>query len=292
MKRTCRFLLIGGLVAASLLAVNGEIRVARRLPSASAASAIVPRTVIPTMQSVSSISTHPAPEPSGVSPYPRVPAILPPLLEPDIHDEDRLMANEVLRLLPSSCRRKLQTFIVRYDGKLPSRGYAGASSIILDGRHPMQERRAVLMHEGLGHFFSLGCLAQTIASGNSEFQNNGDPIYKDNPVLAFYRIDWKNATSKRAGSKASNFVTGYAKTNCFEDIAETATYYVLRGDDFRRRATKNKALAAKLAWIEKEEFPSPPKVAQSAQTWDGNIPWDATLLGYTWKGDDVRVTER
>lgn len=201
------------------------------------------------------------------------------------------MANEVLWLLPSSCRRKLQTFIVRYDGKLPSRGYAGASTIILDGARPVQERRAVLMHEALGHFFSLGCLPQTMTSGASEFKNGEDPIAKDNPSLTFYRIDWLDATTMRSGSRADDFVTGYAKTNCFEDIAETATYYVLRSDDFRRRAAKNKALAAKLAWLEKYEFPSPPRVAKSTQTWDGVIPWDATLLGYTWRSD-VQVAER
>ena len=201
----------------------------------------------------------------------------------DIREEHKIIADEVLRMLPSSCRSIIKNFYVRYDNP-EQRGLAGKSSVILSGNVPEQEFRALLIHEVFGHVVDLGCLRGTPESGASDFRDGMEIIYNNDPSVAFYRISWENERNHKAGVDDRDFVTGYASWDPFEDMAESVTYYVLEQQAFRERAQQNPALAAKLRWIETMLFPKGIAVATGYHVWENIVPWDATKLPYLWNG--------
>lgn len=202
--------------------------------------------------------------------------------QPDIQERHKIIADEVLRLLPERCTNQLRNFYVRYD-KPERRGLAGKDTIILDGTLPDEEFRAVLIHEALGHVFDLGCLAGSPLAGSSIFKDGNEPIFRDDPSLSFYRISWVDSIHQRTEVKAEDFVSGYAASDPFEDLAESAIYYVLHNGEFTQRAMTDASLATKLKWLQTFLPVSPVASGTMAAAWDGTVPWDATKLAYTWK---------
>lgn len=193
---------------------------------------------------------------------------------------------EVESLLPASCANRDRSIYVRYDHP-EKRGLAGKSAIIVSGNLPLQEFRAVLVHEMLGHFNDLGCLQGTPKSGESPFRDGSEVIFNDDPSTAFYGISWISATERRHDSHNEDFVSGYAKQDPFEDVAESVAFYVLHREEFKRRAQENPMLARKLAWIQTYAQPGVHSEALSMYTWDsGDIPWDVTKLSYVWMGQE------
>ncbi len=201
--------------------------------------------------------------------------------QPDIEERHKVIADEVLRLLPDRCVRKLENFYVRYD-KPERRGLAGKNTIILDGTLPDDEFRAVLIHEALGHVFDLGCLEGSALAGNSIFKDGNEPIFRDDASLSFYRISWVDSTHVRPEVQPEDFVSGYAISDPFEDLAESVIYYVLHNDAFVQRARTNASLATKLKWLQAFLPVQPNLIAAAGDTWNGTVPWDATKLAYTW----------
>lgn len=205
----------------------------------------------------------------------------------DIHEEHKIIADEVLRLLPARCLSTLKNFYVRYES-MGSRGYAGESTVILSGLVQDSEFRALLIHEAFGHLLDLGCLKGNTKSGKSEFKDGSVSIYRNDPSVEFYRISWSSEKIKKKTAKAADFVSGYAyKADVFEDLAESMTFYVLHRDVFAKRAKTNAALAEKLRWIETYVFPTPLNVAVSQAATNGEIPWDTTKLPYIWKPEAI-----
>ena len=202
--------------------------------------------------------------------------------QPDIEERHKAIADEVLRLLPDRCVRKLENFYVRYD-KPERRGLAGKNTIILDGTLPDDEFRSVLIHEALGHVFDLGCLEGSALAGNSIFKDGNEPIFRDDVSLSFYRISWVDSTHVRPEVKPEDFVSGYAISDPFEDLAESVTYYVLHNDAFVQRARTNASLATKLKWLQTFLPVQPDLIAAAGDAWTGTVPWDTTKLAYTWK---------
>jgi len=200
--------------------------------------------------------------------------------QPDIQLKHKVIASEVFNMLPASCQGSLKNFFVRYE-KPERRGLAGKSTVIVDGTLPDDEFRAVLMHEMLGHVFDLGCMAGSAQAGVSTFRDGNDPVFNDDPSFAFYRISWTDSKTRKPASAAVDFVSGYAASDPFEDIAESMTYYLLQYDAFRARAQENRVLAVKLKWLE-TFFPQPQRVAIGQSTGAGSVPWDTTKLPYTW----------
>jgi hypothetical protein len=211
--------------------------------------------------------------------------LLPITDQPDILPHHRAMASEVLRAMPAQCLATLQSLYVRYDNP-QHRGLAGKNSIIIAGNLPDNEFRALLVHE-FGHVLDLGCITGTASAGASEFRDGADIMWQNDPSLVFYRISWIGNKVQREGTKAEDFVSGYASWDPFEDLSESLAYYVFQQDTFRIRAKTNTAIAGKLAWIETFVFPSGLRVAQGEQYWDGTVPWDTTKLAYTWGGVNV-----
>lgn len=206
--------------------------------------------------------------------------------QPDIQERHKIIADEVLRLLPESCTNQLKNFYVRYD-RPERRGLAGKSTIIMDGTLGDEEFRAVLIHEALGHVFDLGCLQGSPLAGTSMFKDGSEPIFRDDPSLAFYRISWVNSTQQRTEARPEDFVSGYAASDPFEDLAESVIYYILHNDAFIERARTNAALRTKLKWLQAFLPVQPSVLAEKRSAWNGAIPWDITKIAYTWKNPAI-----
>lgn len=222
---------------------------------------------------------------SGVAPNPRVPSFHPALQFPDIRQEDRVLAQELINLLPADCRNRLKNFYVRYDKGMKSRGYANEDTVIILGTTPLSERRGVETHEMLGHFFDLGCLRGTAIAGASEFRDGNKPVWNNDPSLKFYRISWLNERVMKPGMLSKDFASGYAKSDAYEDVAESIAFYVLHRDAFEERAKKSKVMAEKLAWMKEYVMPGVDTrtLALSQYKGEGPVPWDVTKLSYVWQ---------
>ncbi|MDD5469935.1 MAG: hypothetical protein PHO92_04035 [Candidatus Peribacteraceae bacterium] len=219
-----------------------------------------------------------------VKPAPRAQEFLPIVDQKDIELKHKQIADEVLRLMPAECTQTLRNFYVRYNNPA-QRGLAGKNTLILSGNVPDAEFRALLIHE-LGHVFDLSdgtkCLGGTAASGKSRFRDGNDLIFNDDPSVDFYSISWAREKTKRADARAEDFVTGYAATDAFEDLAESFAYFTLQNGTFRERAKSNAALAEKYQWLS-AHFPGIEKNAVGQSQWSGTVPWDATKLAYDWQ---------
>ncbi len=199
--------------------------------------------------------------------------------QPDILPKHRMMADETLRKLPAACRNTLQTFFVNYDHPT-NRGLGGASTMMIDGNASNSEYEALIAHE-CGHVIDLGGKLGTPYSGTSAFKDGTQPIYNNDESLGFYRLSWVNETMMKPGISSTAFVSGYARTDVFEDFAETFTFYALHRDQFQRLAKRNAILQTKYDWMAQHVFSSEPVIARS-KTIVKNQPWDITKLGFAW----------
>jgi hypothetical protein len=150
---------------------------------------------------------------------------------------------------------------------------------VVDGSVPDHEFMALLVHE-CGHVIH-GNLGGTQASGESAFHDGNQIFYADSPAAAFFSISWQNEHVMRRSAANNDFVSGYAKSDPFEDFAETFAAYVLHRDMLVTRAATNAAIAAKLAWMD-TMFPGASAIAKTQFSWKGSIPWDITKLPYAW----------
>jgi hypothetical protein len=207
--------------------------------------------------------------------------LLPVVDQQDITEAQRIIADNTLRSLPSQCRDNLRTFYVNYEPNPRHRGLGGADTIIIAGLVPDNEFRALLIHE-CGHVVDLGGFRGTASAGLTEFFDGNEPIYANDPSIAFYRISWDSANQRKLTASKADFVSGYAMSDPFEDFAESFAYYILQKQQFAKLAKKNKALAAKYAWFEKNISTEIEMVAMGKHVRGAKEPWDVTKLPYTW----------
>ena len=215
----------------------------------------------------------------AVAPAPQVATLHPVVDKEDIHYNHRVIADQVLRLMPKRCVPVLQNFYVRYDNP-EHRGLGGKSTMILTGNVSDQEFRALFVHE-FGHLMDLGCLVGSPAAGRTAFLDNKEQIWKNDPSVKFYELSWTNAKLHRKGITDEDFVSGYAAWDPFEDFSESFAYYILHREVFAKRATKSSVLAAKYLWFQ-QNLPNMPMVATSNAKRDSSVPWDITKLAYDW----------
>lgn len=202
-------------------------------------------------------------------------SLLPVVDQDDIEPADRLLLDKALRWMPPLCRNQLKHLVVRYDEKA-ERGQATASAIILRGGMAKSETVAVLIHE-CGHVIDLGAYKGTARSGESRFPDGDAPTYNDDLSVEFYQISWQNSLKRKGSAGKSDFVSGYAMKDPWEDFSESIVYFALHQEEFVERAETNEALAAKLAWVEAYVFGPEFKTAESG-SWDGEIVWDVTKM--------------
>ena len=101
-----------------------------------------------------------------------------------------------------------------------------------------EEMLSVFIHE-LGHYFDINYLEKKVLF---DLSNN------------FYDISWDSLNVLKQWSNLSDFVSGYAITNKYEDFAESFTYFVLFNDDFREKMINSDKLKQKYEFFEKYIF--------------------------------------
>jgi hypothetical protein len=206
------------------------------------------------------------------------PVLLPVVNQKDIKANHQKLADGVLRALPSHCRTYLRNFYVRYEN-VTQRGLGGKTTIMIDGTATDNEFVGLLTHE-CGHVTHSN-LPGSAASGESAFKDGKDLFYNDSPVVSFFAISWSTENVLKKGVKKDDFVSGYAQSDAFEDFAESFAMYILHRPSMRERAKTNKAIAAKLQWME-TYLPIDETVlaSQDLYKWDKKVPWDVTKLAY------------
>ena len=158
-----------------------------------------------------------------------------------------------LKVMPKEVLVNLKdlTFYFTDSGR---RGLGGGSTIILRCQNVTDEELvSVLVHE-LGHIMDTGVLKGNFWTIESDFHDGIFPVYQDDLSLDFYKISWKNEKSIKKDATDLDFVSGYAKSDPFEDFAETYNYYLLHGDSFRLMAEHNQAISDKYDFMKKNVF--------------------------------------
>ncbi len=216
-----------------------------------------------------------------VMPKHAAPRLLPVVDQKDILEHHRILADQVLRALPSSCRDHLKNFYVTYEQNPRSRGLGGESTMIVTGNVPDKEFMALVVHE-CGHVTDLGGLLGTETADRTMFADGSVPIYRDDPSMTFYDISWLSPVMMQPNMTDNDFVSGYAKSDPFEDFAETFAYYVLQQKEFARIARGHPVLQAKYDFMANIVFAGSPKIAEGKSTRGTRAPWDVTKLPYVW----------
>lgn len=111
----------------------------------------------------------------------------------------------------------------------------------------------VFVHE-LGHVIDTGVYTGHPSAGSSAYIDQRSPVYTDDPSVAFYGISWANARSRLRDGSSLDFVTGYAMTDPFEDFAESYSFYMLHGSQFRYMSQSNARLRAKYDYLQWRVF--------------------------------------
>lgn len=216
-----------------------------------------------------------------VTPKHRAAALLPVVEQKDIQGKHQLLADQVLRALPPTCRNSLKNFYVTYDPNSSTRGLGGESTIIVTGNVPDREFMALIIHE-CGHVVDLGGLQGKDQTRRTAFFDGTTQIYGDDASVAFYQISWLTPTVKKTNAKENDFVSGYAMTDPFEDFSETFAYYALQQKEFAKLAKTNPVLRAKYNFMAKVVFHGNQAVGDGKHERAGRAPWDVTKLPYIW----------
>ena len=100
------------------------------------------------------------------------------------------------------------------------------------------ETLAVFLHE-LAHYIDLYHFKK---------QDNYDLSYE------FYSISWLSTKIALWGQDETDFVSGYAATNAYEDFSESFLYYVLHNREFLRKAEASEKLQEKYNFFRERLF--------------------------------------
>jgi hypothetical protein len=102
---------------------------------------------------------------------------------------------------------------------------------------------------------------------------------RTDPSYLFYRISWRDVTTKLAWQKQRNFVSGYAATNQYEDFAESLVFYIFHNRVFEERAMRDDIMREKYLFFQTHIFPT--GVFSDTNFSLGKVPaylWDTTRL--------------
>jgi len=145
------------------------------------------------------------------------------------------------------------------------RGQVSGNALILSSKIVSEsESIKVFVHE-LGHIIDIYYLPQ---------HEDGSDISDD-----FYTISWQDYNVKKQEAKLSNFVSGYALSNKYEDFAESFTFYVFHNDEFIRRAKNDSVLAKKYRFFQENIFEGTEFLSTNFATDKiKSYNWDATRI--------------
>ncbi len=160
---------------------------------------------------------------------------------------------ETILALPKWHTDALNTLEIRNESNI-SRGLSSAKKIILhiSSIESSDELQSVFIHE-MGHIVDLGAITGT-RGNRTHFKDGNTPVLSDDLSVKFYEISWNATMTKKQNSKRTDFVSGYAQTDCFEDFAESYLFYRLHGEKFRALAQNSSLLQAKYNFIKQYVF--------------------------------------
>ncbi len=125
------------------------------------------------------------------------------------------------------------------------------------------EQIKVFVHE-LGHIIDIFYLKKGLLADPSD---------------VFYNISWESFNTKKKGQKITNFVSGYALSNKYEDFAESFSFYVFHNEDFARRAKNDAILQSKYDFFGRYVFDRDSFVGTSfGVSALKNYNWDTTKI--------------
>ena len=192
--------------------------------------------------------------------------------------ENELM--EVIDKLPPEHTSTLKNLVLDLDPNA-NRGLGGKSIIILRGINMgNEERDSVLIHE-IGHIVDLGYMTEKNQDNASEFSDGKNPVYESDLSLEFYRLSWENEKIRKKTVGNTDFVSGYAMSDPFEDFAESYAYYVLHNKDFKAKTQTSDILLKKYEFLKNKVFKGIEFATGIYKPEDLNRrPWDVTVLNY------------
>lgn len=155
-----------------------------------------------------------------------------------------------LQLVPTEHITKLET-IVLHDDVNSRRGLANKNTIYLRCSIPEAELIAVLIHE-IGHVVDLSYIDKKDGLV-TDFGFENFPVYSDDDSLDYYHLSWSDC-SETLQENVTDFVSEYAMSSCYEDFAETYTYYLLHNSDFTMAKDYNLALFSKYYFMKNITF--------------------------------------
>jgi hypothetical protein len=162
----------------------------------------------------------------------------------------RIWVAQTLATLPAEHASAVHNLTLTFDPDA-RRGLGGDNTVVLRCVNmTAQELVAVLIHE-IGHTVDTG-LIETESGEATLFLDRGTPVYDTDPSLEFYSASWIDEETWY-GSKW-NFVSGYARSNPYEEFAESYVLYVLNGQLFRKYATEKPVLAEKYDYLKEVVF--------------------------------------
>ncbi len=241
---------------------------------------IISVSILPCAEGIASAENIPVGKKNTIVTLHAASTLLPVVDQDDIQPKHRILADRVLRALPPECRNHLKNFYVTYDKHPKNRGLGGESTIIVTGNVPDSEFMALVIHE-CGHVTDLGGLRGSDTTQHTTFHDGSTPIYGDDPSIAFYEISWASADTMQPHARDTDFVSGYAKSDPFEDFAESFAFYALQKKEFQRLSLKNPVLKAKYDFMNLIVF-SGDTLASSSFKRGNRVPWDVTKLPYVW----------
>lgn len=195
-------------------------------------------------------------------------------------DAEREITNleKIVAQLPEEHVHAIKRLFLIYDDPKAIRGLGGNKSIFIRAVNVTEEEFISLFVHELGHIVDLGLITGN-SNDQTDFYDATNPVYSDDMSLDFYRICWKDSYNRNENCSDNDFVSGYARTDVFEDFAESYLYYVLHGKEFREIARGNEALSSKYNYLKKifneKEFDTG---TLSNIKW--LRPWDATQLDW------------
>lgn len=191
----------------------------------------------------------------------------------------------VLQKLPSQHTSALGQILLDFNPKA-HRGLGGSNIVILRAVDMEKtEFFGVLIHE-IGHSVDLGYL--TASKGDKEpsaFLDGKKPVYEGDPSLDFYQISWENSETRKKTMSNTDFVSGYAMTDPFEDFAESYVYYILHNKDFKSLTQTSPALLQKYNFMKNTVFSG--AEFDTGEYLTGKLtrrPWDITVIAYDLEG--------
>ncbi len=184
-----------------------------------------------------------------------------------------------LQKMPLEHAQSIESITLDYSLQA-NRGLGGNNQVILRGVDMgTEEMIAVLIHE-LGHNVDFAYLTPKNQAVKSAFVDGRTQLYKSDASVDFYAISWESAGKRKKAAVNTDFVSGYAMSDPFEDFGETYTFYVLHNKDFKKLAASSDAMYAKYLFMKYQVFDGVEFDTGDGLVEEGKRPWDVTVLNY------------